>query len=74
MPSKHAEPIPLRDKMALTLREVADLTGYNYFFIRDQVIAGKLPAVAPGGNERSRRIRPADVDAWLQAHPWEPAA
>ncbi|WP_416565117.1 excisionase family DNA-binding protein [Nocardia testacea] len=66
--------VPLNQRMALTVQEVADLTGFGYAFIDREIAAGRLAAVAPSGTHRSKRIRPADVDAWLQASPWEPAA
>ncbi|MBF6460205.1 hypothetical protein IU433_14280 [Nocardia puris] len=76
MPDPRAErpDVPLRDRLALTVQEVADSTGFNYFFIDREIKAGRLAAVAPSGTARSKRVRPADVDAWLQANPWEPAA
>ncbi|MBH0778772.1 helix-turn-helix domain-containing protein [Nocardia bovistercoris] len=67
-------PVPLRDKMALTVQEVADMCGFNYYFVHEQIKLGRLAAVAPGGNKRSKRVRPADVDEWLKASPWEPEA
>ncbi|RJO69814.1 DNA-binding protein [Nocardia panacis] len=72
--SKKAErhPIPLNQRLALTVQEVADTTGFSYPFIDQQIAAGNLAACAPGGSGRSKRVRPADVDAWLQATPWEP--
>jgi len=72
--SKKAERhlIPLNQRLALTVQEVADITGFSYPFIDRQIAAGNLPACAPGGDGRSKRIRPADVDVWLQASPWEP--
>ncbi|MGV9668050.1 helix-turn-helix domain-containing protein [Nocardia niigatensis] len=66
------QPIPLKDRLALTVNEAAAITGFSPVFIRRQIVAGLLPAVAPGVGSRSTRLRPADIDAWLQASPWEP--
>ncbi|WP_067565955.1 helix-turn-helix domain-containing protein [Nocardia acidivorans] len=72
--SKKAEraSIPLNQRLALTVQEVADITGFSYPFIDRQISAGNLVACAPGGDGRSKRIRPADVDEWLQSNRWEP--
>ncbi|MFI5783196.1 helix-turn-helix transcriptional regulator [Nocardia sp. NPDC051570] len=72
--SKKAERqvIPLNQRLALTVQEVADMTGFSYPFIDRQIAAGNLTACAPGGDGRSKRVRPADVDEWLRANLWEP--
>ncbi|MEU3013406.1 helix-turn-helix domain-containing protein [Nocardia asteroides] len=66
-------PLSLADRLALTVPEAAAACGFSRKYIDDAIAAGKLAAVAPGGNSRSKRIRPADLDAWLQASPYEPA-
>ncbi len=66
--------IPLNQRLALTVKEVALVTGFSYAFIDRQITAGNLAAYAPGGDGRSKRVRPADVDEWLKARPWEPTA
>ncbi|MFI5781144.1 helix-turn-helix domain-containing protein [Nocardia sp. NPDC051570] len=64
--------IPLDQRLALTVQEVADMTGFSYPFVYQQIAAGNLAACAPGGDGRSKRVRPADIDDWLKASPWEP--
>ncbi|MFC9874819.1 helix-turn-helix domain-containing protein [Nocardia salmonicida] len=65
--------VPLTERMALTVAEVAATTGFSYPFIDAQISAGNLKCCDPSGAGRAKRIRPADIDAWLTQSPWEPA-
>lgn len=40
--------------------------------IRDAIARGELPAFTYG--KAAIRLKAADVDAWLEAHPWEEAS
>lgn len=40
--------------------------------IRDAISAGHLPAYTYG--KSAIRLKVSDVDAWLEAHPWEEAS
>jgi excisionase family DNA binding protein len=40
--------------------------------IRDAIKRGELPAFTYG--QSAIRLKAADVDAWLEAHPWEEAS
>ncbi|WP_280273432.1 helix-turn-helix domain-containing protein [Nocardia wallacei] len=66
--------VPLNQRLALTVRETALLTGFSYAFVDRQIAAGHLAACAPGGDGRSKRVRVADIDEWLKSSPWEPSA
>lgn len=65
--------VPLTERMALTVTEVAATTGFSYPFIDAQIAAGNLKACDPAGTGRGKRVRPADIDEWLKSSPWEPA-
>ena len=48
----------------LTVRNVADATGLSELTIRKAINEGALPAKRIG---KSVRIRPVDLDAWVEA-------
>jgi excisionase family DNA binding protein len=57
----------------LTVSEAAaHVRAKDHRVIRDAVARGELPAFKYPKN--SIRLKAADVDAWLEAHPWEEAS
>lgn len=56
----------------LTLQEAAvHIRAKSTRPIRDAVKLGELPCYGYG---REMRFKASDLDAWLEAHPWEPKA
>lgn len=55
----------------LTLAEAADrIRAKDHRAIREAIDAGDIPAYAYGKSQI--RLKTADVDAWLENHPFEP--
>ncbi|WP_037162710.1 helix-turn-helix domain-containing protein [Rhodococcoides fascians] len=72
-PTKNSnDALPIHGKIALKFREAAQLMSVSERSVYRLVEAGELPAVQPIVG--ARRIMRADLDAYLEAHPWEPAA
>lgn len=65
--------LSLADRIALTVPEAAAAVGFNRRYLDEAIAAGKLAAVAPGGDGRSKRILVDDLREWLRAYPYEPA-
>lgn len=53
----------------LTVKQVAEMTGFNKFFIYEALNRGVLKGTKSGPGFRAHwRIRPEDVDAWLEGN------
>lgn len=55
----------------LTAAEAAEHVRVSEPIIRDAVKRGDLPAYGIGKG-RNFRLKASDIDAWLEAQPWEP--
>lgn len=53
----------------LTVKQVADMTQYSQWFIYEALNRGALNGTKSGPGFRAHwRIRPEDVDAWLEGN------
>ncbi|WP_032381042.1 helix-turn-helix domain-containing protein [Rhodococcoides fascians] len=64
--------IPLSARIGLTYQGAADLLSTSESSIRKAVYAGRLPASKIAGI--GVRIARSDLEAYLEQHPYEPAA
>lgn len=55
----------------LTAAQAAEYVSVSEPIIRDAVKLGDLPSYAIGKG-REYRLKASDIDAWMEAHPWEP--
>lgn len=54
-------------KMMYTLGEVADVTGYPYNTVLEEVKAGRLRCKSLPGKQKGFRVKPEWVDEWVEA-------
>lgn len=57
----------LPPRLAYTVAETAEYTGMTQWAIRQALRDGSLPFLMPRGRSRGCRIRPGDVDEWLDS-------
>lgn len=61
-----AEIVGLPPKLTYTIAETAKYTGFTPTVLSDAIRSGELRGRIPRGNVRGRRIKPEDVDAWME--------
>lgn len=58
----------------LTVKEAATMAGHCVHTIYDAIEAGEIPSYMPNGLKRGRKVRRADVVAWMRNDPRVAAA
>ena len=62
-----AEACGLPPRLSYTVAETAMYSGLSEWELRRAIAEGELPCVLRRGGMRGRRIRPEDLDAWMDA-------
>lgn len=67
------KPLPLRDDVLWTIRDLSVYSRQSQAKIARDVRLGRLPYVRLGTDGRAR-FRPQEIKAWLEAHSVKPGA